>query len=92
MTPPVEPRPNCDACRAFEHIDLFIVEGIAVIAAEVAHAVEKDVVLRSEAANGQIVALQRALTGRETDAWRIAQRIAQRGDTLDRQEAARESP
>src|SRR6185312_4029339 len=74
--------PELDPGRAFEHIDLGVIERVAVIVAEVAHPVEEDVVLRAKAADGKVVALRTAFACGKADARRIAKRITQRGNTL----------
>ena len=78
-----------DRGRALQDIDVFVVERIAVVAAEIAHAVEENVVARGEAANGEVVALRAAFAGREADARHVAQRVAQRCRVLFLQELLR---
>ena len=82
ITPPVEPRPNRTEAGPFSTSIALQVERIAVVAAEVAHAVEVEVVARVEAAQCEAVALRAGLAGGEADAGHIAQRVAHRGDGL----------
>ena len=81
-TPPVVPRPKVTADGPSQHLHFFLVECVAVVAAEIAHAVEENVVARREAANRQVVALRAAFAGRQADACHVAQRVAQRGGVL----------
>ena len=67
---------------SLNHVDFLQVEGIAVVAAEIAHAIDIEIVARAEAANRQIVALRAAFAGRDADAGHVAQRVAQRGGVL----------
>src|SRR4029077_12221648 len=53
---------------ALQHFHLIHIERVAVVAAEVAHAVEEDVVARSKTADGEAVSLGSAFTGGEADA------------------------
>ena len=71
-----------DRRRALQHRDFLHIEGIAIIASEVAHAIEENVVARGEAADGQIVALRSAFSRGQADAGNVAQGIAQRGRAL----------
>ena len=66
------------ACRAFEHLHLLEVEAVAVVAAEVANAVEEDVVACGEAADGEVVALGSAFAGGDADAGDVANRVEER--------------
>ena len=66
----------------FEDVDLLIVEGVAEVAAEVAYAVEEDVVAGGEAADGEIVALSAGFASGEGDAGDVAEGVAEGGDTL----------
>ena len=82
ITPPVEPRPNRIEAGPFSTSISLQVERIAVVAAEVAHAVEVEVVARVESAQRQTVALSAGLARGQADAGDIAQRVAHRGDAL----------
>ena len=64
--------------RALQHLDRLDVERVARIAAEVAHAVQEQVVARVEAADVRIVALPAELAGAERDAGHGAQRVVER--------------
>jgi hypothetical protein len=79
-----------DSRRAFEHVDLLIVERIAVVAAEVADSVQEDVVARGEAADGQVVALRAGFAGRQRNPRDVAQRILERGHALVREHELRD--
>jgi len=61
-----------DACGAFEDFYLLEVEAVAVVAAEVADAVEEDIVPRGKAADGEVVALGSAFAGGDADAGNVA--------------------
>ncbi len=63
-------------------VDFLQIEGIAVVAAEIAHAIDVQIVARAEAANGQIVALRAAFAGGDADARDVAQGIAECGGVL----------
>ena len=65
-----------------QHFDLIHIEGIAIVAAEVAHAVEEDVVARGEATDGEAVSLRAAFAGGQADAGNVAQGVAQCGCAL----------
>ena len=56
--------PKLHSRGAFKHVDLFVVEGVAVVAAEVANAVEKDIVFNGKTTDSQVIPLQRALARR----------------------------
>src|SRR5262249_38082955 len=71
-----------DRRGSLEHVDILIVERVTVIAAEIAHAVEEDVVACGKAADGEVVALRAAFARRQADACDIAQRVAQGGVSL----------
>src|SRR6185437_9743259 len=68
--------------RTLQHLDVVEEEGIAVIAAEIPHAVEVDVAARAKTADRQIVALRAVLAGAEADAGDVAQGVAHRRNTL----------
>ena len=59
-----------------QDVDVLVVERVAIVAAEIAHAVEENIVARGKAANGQVVALRAAFACGEADARYVAQRIA----------------
>ena len=83
MAPPVDPRPAIDRRRALGHFDLFEVERVARVAAEVAHAVDEHVGARAEAADRHLIAGRHAaFAGLERDADDVAQHVAQRGGAL----------
>ena len=63
---------------SLEDFDLLEMEGVAVVAAEVAHPVDVDVVARREAAQREGVALEAALARGDRNAGHVAQRFAQR--------------
>ena len=81
-----------DAGRgALGDFDLFEVERIARVAAEVAHAVDEHVGARAEAADGHLVAGRHAaFTGLERDARDVAQHVAQRHRALLLHDGARD--
>ena len=81
-TPPVEPRPNVTDDGPCSTSTSCSVERIAIVAAEIAHAVDEEIVAGGESADGQVVALRAAFAGRQADAGNVAQRVAQRGDAL----------
>ncbi len=68
--------------RALQHFDLLGIKRIAIVAAEIAHAVDEQIVARRESADCQIVALRSAFARRQADAGHISQGIAQRRDAL----------
>ena len=53
--------------------DFFQVEGVAVVAAEVAHAIDVEIVAGAEAADRQVVALRAAFAGGNADTGDIAE-------------------
>ncbi len=71
-----------DRRRALQDRDFLHVEGIAIVAAEVPHAIEENVVARGKAADSQIVALGSAFSRGQADAGNIAQSVPQRGRAL----------
>ncbi len=62
--------------------DLLHIERVAIVAAEVAHAVEEDIVAGGEASDGEVVALCAAFARGDADAGHVAQGIAQCGRSL----------
>ena len=79
----MEPRPAKDGGRSLGHLDLLDVEGVAGVAAEVAHAVHEHVGAGAEAADGEVVAGgHAAFAGLDGDAGHVAQHVAQRGRVL----------
>ena len=68
--------------RPLQHFHFLHVERIAIVAAEVAHAVDEKIVARGEAADGQVVALRAAFARCQADARNVAERVAQRGGAL----------
>jgi hypothetical protein len=68
--------------RTFENFDRLKVEGIAVVAAEIPHSIEVEIVPGAEAPDGEIVALHPRFAGSEADARHVTQRIARARDTL----------
>jgi hypothetical protein len=67
----------------FQHLDLLDVEQIAVVLAEIAHAVEKEVTAGRKAAQVvDVVRLRSSFRGGVADAGHVAQRVAKRGRAL----------
>ena len=62
--------------------DFLHVKRIAIVAAEVAHAVEENVIAGGESSHREVVALGAAFSRGDADAGHIAQGIAQRGRAL----------
>ena len=71
-----------DAGWAFEDFDLLVVEGVAIVGAEVADAVEEDVVAGGEAADGEVVALGAELARGHGYAGDVAEGVAEGGVLL----------
>src|SRR4051812_31483853 len=67
---------------SLENFNFFHIEGIAIVAAEITHAIDEEIIARAETADGEVIALRAAFTRRDTDTGNVAQRIAQRGDVL----------
>ena len=67
---------------ATQHVDLLVVEGLAVVLGGVANTVEVHVAEGVEAAQVHVVARAAALGGIEADARDVAHRFAQRTDLL----------
>src|SRR5581483_9433108 len=76
------PAAKLNARWSFERVYLLVVEGIAIVAAEVANAVEKKIVARGETANREVVALRTGLARGQADAGNIAQRVAEGGNAF----------
>jgi hypothetical protein len=76
--------------RTFQHLDGFVVEAVACVDAEVTKPVDIDVVLGVEAADTELVAVERAapFADRERDPGDIPQRLIERGDGLLLQDLA----
>src|ERR1041384_4655285 len=71
-----------DSGWTLQHFNLVHVEGIAVVAAEVTHAIEEDVVASGKAADGQAVSLCSPFTSGQADAGDVAQGVTQGGGSL----------
>ncbi len=71
-----------DRSGTFKDLNILQIERIAVIAAKIAHAVEKNVIAGGKAADRQAVALRGAFPRGEADAGDVAQGVAQRRDPL----------
>ena len=83
ITPPVEPRPKASADGTLQHFDRLDVEEVAVVLADVAHAVEEEIAARGEAAQPEDLRRGHAAFRRgERDAGHVAQRFLQRRDRL----------
>ena len=65
-----------------QNLHFLRIERIAIVTAEIAHAVDEEIVARGESTNGEVVALRAALAGRETDTCDITQRVAKRSRAL----------
>ena len=63
--------------RPLQNLDFLSIERIAVVAAEIAHSVNEEVVASGETANGEVVALRTAFTGGKADTSHIPQSVAQ---------------
>ncbi len=72
------PPPELNPRRPLQRLHLFVVERVAVVAAEVPDPVEKNIVPRRKPANRQVVSLRSGFTGRQADSRHVAQRIPQR--------------
>ncbi len=68
--------------RPLQHLNLLVIERVAVVAAEIAHAVEKDVIAGSKPAQGKVVPLRASLAGCQADARSVPQGVAQCGRAL----------
>src|ERR1041384_2829153 len=71
-----------DSGWTLQHFNLVHVEGIAVVAAEVTHAIEEDVVASGKATDGQTITLCAPLAGGQADAGDVAQGVTQGSGTL----------
>ena len=72
----MEPRPKVTEEGPWSTSTSSSIKRIAIVAAEVAHAIDEEIVARGEAANSEVVALRAAFSGGEADAGNIAQSVA----------------
>src|SRR5262249_6316991 len=68
--------------RPLDYIHFLQVKRVAVVAAEIAHAINVKVVTRAESTDGEVVALCAAFARGNADACDVSQRVAKRGGIL----------
>ena len=69
--------PELHAGRTLEHFHLVVVKAVAVVAAEVANAVQKYVVARSKSPDGEIIPLRPAFSRSNTYSWYVTNGVGE---------------
>ena len=68
--------------RPLQNLHFLRVERIAIVTAKIAHAIDEQIVARGESADGEVIALRPAFTGREAYPGNVTQRVAKRSCAL----------